>query len=83
MNGSLGVPAGGFTEPLRSRILKGKPPTTPDGQRTGQSLPEPNFELQKEEMSERTGKPFMTHEEVALAGTEVSDYLHYNDILSH
>jgi len=26
MNGKLGVPAGGFPEPLRTKVLKGKPP---------------------------------------------------------
>lgn len=31
MNGRIGVPAGGFPEPFRSRVLKGKPPSVPDG----------------------------------------------------
>jgi len=26
MNGKLGIPEGGFPEPLRSRVLKGKAP---------------------------------------------------------
>ena len=26
MNGKLGVPEGGFPEPLRTRVLKGRPP---------------------------------------------------------
>jgi len=83
MNGRIGVPAGGFPEPLRSRILKGKPPSVPDGQRNGQNLPEFDFIKEGELMAERSGLPFMNVEEVIAKEVEVSDYLHYNDLLSY
>jgi pyruvate carboxylase len=35
MNGKLGVPEGGFPEPLRTKILKGKAPIVKDGERPG------------------------------------------------
>lgn len=36
MNGKLGVPEGGFPEPLRTRVLKGKAPLIKEGERPGQ-----------------------------------------------
>jgi pyruvate carboxylase len=35
MNGKLGIPEGGFPEPFRSRVLKGKPPLIKEGERPG------------------------------------------------
>ena len=35
MNGKLGVPEGGFPEPLRTKILKGKAPIVKDKERPG------------------------------------------------
>jgi pyruvate carboxylase len=55
MNGRLGVPAGGFPEPFRSRVLKGKPPQIPDGERPGTNMVSMDFELEKTIMTERTG----------------------------
>jgi len=55
MNGRLGVPAGGFPEPFRSRVLKGKPPQIPDGERPGTNMVSMDFELEKKIMTERTG----------------------------
>jgi len=47
MNGRIGVPAGGFPEPFRSRVLKGNEPSVPDGSRPGVSLEPYDFEMQK------------------------------------
>ena len=55
MNGKLGVPAGGFPEPFRSRVLKGKDPIIPDGSRPGVNMPVYDFENEKKIMQERTG----------------------------
>lgn len=44
MNGRIGVPAGGFPEPFRTRVLKGRDPSVPDGSRPGLSIPEVDFE---------------------------------------
>lgn len=44
MNGRIGVPAGGFPEPFRTRVLKGKMPSVPDGSRPGLTIPEVDFE---------------------------------------
>jgi pyruvate carboxylase len=50
MNGRIGVPAGGFPEPLRTKVLKGKKPSVPDGSRPGVSMEPFDFEEQKELM---------------------------------
>lgn len=38
MNGKLGVPAGGFPEEFRKRVLKGNAPAVADGTRPGKNL---------------------------------------------
>jgi len=43
MNGRIGVPSGGFPEPFRTRVLKGKDPEVPDGKRPGEMLPSLDF----------------------------------------
>jgi pyruvate carboxylase len=43
MNGRIGVPAGGFPEPFRTGVLKGKDPSVPDGSRPGLTIPEVDF----------------------------------------
>ena len=55
MNGKLGVPAGGFPEPFRSRVLKGKSPQIPDGSRPGINMAAMDLDLEKKIMTERTG----------------------------
>ena len=44
MNGRIGVPAGGFPEPFRTRVLKGGEPSVVDGSRPGIGLAEYDFE---------------------------------------
>lgn len=59
MNGRIGVPAGGFPEPFRTRVLKGKNPSVPDGSIPGLTIPEVNFEEAAKLMTERTGIAFV------------------------
>ena len=80
MNGRLGVPAGGFPEPFRSRVLKGKPPQIPDGERPGTNMPSMDFELEKTIMTERTG---MTWIKGNLDLAKVADFYADFDVVSH
>jgi pyruvate carboxylase len=64
MNGRIGVPAGGFPEPFRTKVLKGNPPSVEDGSRPGISLPEFDFEEQKKIMGERISKPYVHFKDV-------------------
>jgi pyruvate carboxylase len=50
MNGRIGVPAGGFPEPFRTKVLKNQTPSVPDGERPGTNMEPFNFEEQKELM---------------------------------
>jgi pyruvate carboxylase len=59
MNGRIGVPAGGFPEPFRTRVLKGKDPSVPDGSRPGLTIPKIDFEAEASKLTERTGIPFI------------------------
>jgi pyruvate carboxylase len=59
MNGKLGVPEGGFPEPLRTRVLKGKPPQIKDGKRPGSKLNKFDFELEGKNYSLRTAIPLV------------------------
>ena len=43
MNGRIGIPSGGFPEPFRTRVLKGKTPEVPEGKRPGEMLPPLDF----------------------------------------
>lgn len=79
MNGRLGVPAGGFPEPFRSRVLKGKPPQIPDGSRPGVKMAALDLDLEKKIMTERTGQAWNENNE---AVTIVDSYAHY-DVVSH
>lgn len=52
MQGFIGIPHGGFPEPLRTKILKG---LTPVSGRPGEHLPPLNFEKLKAELIEKHG----------------------------
>jgi len=81
MNGRIGVPAGGFPEPFRTRVLKGKDPSVPDGSRPGLTIPKIDFEAEAVKLTERTGIPFIDSFDEIL-DSEVQNYLHYNDLIS-
>ena len=76
MNGKIGVPAGGFPEPFRSRVLKGKKPAIPDGSRPGQMMKSVDFDLEKSIMTERSGIAFKED-------GEISDFYKHFDVVSH
>ena len=59
MNGRIGVPAGGFPEPFRTRVLRGEKPSVPDGKRPGETITELDFEAEAKKLTERTGVPFI------------------------
>jgi pyruvate carboxylase len=80
MNGRLGVPAGGFPEPFRSRVLKGKAPQIPDGERPGTNMISMDFELEKKIMTERTGLIWKSDEE---NDEQISDFYSHFDVVSH
>lgn len=79
MNGRLGVPAGGFPEPFRSRVLKGKPPQIKDGERPGTQMVSMDFDLEKKIMTERTGMTWKND----LENGELADYYTHFDVVSH
>lgn len=81
MNGRIGVPAGGFPEPFRTRVLKGKPPSVPDGKRPGETIAKINFKEEQEKLTERTGVPFIEDFD-QIEDPETSNYFHYNDLIS-
>jgi pyruvate carboxylase len=81
MNGRIGVPAGGFPEPFRKRVLKGKAPSVPDGSRPGKTIPPVDFEEQARLLTERTGIPFITDLD-DIRCTESQNYYHFNDLIS-
>jgi len=80
MNGKLGVPAGGFPEDFRQKVLKGQSPTVPDGTRPGVNMISVNFEEEGKIISDRIGVPLT---KTLDTEKEVSDYLHHNDVISH
>jgi pyruvate carboxylase len=80
MNGRLGVPAGGFPEPFRSRVLKGKPPQIPDGERPGTNMVPMDFELEKKILTERTG---VTWKEGKVESHKIADFYSDFDVVSH
>lgn len=82
MNGRIGVPAGGFPEPFRSRVLKGNDPSVADGSRPGTSLEPFDFDAQQTQMAERLSKPYVHFKDV-LKKTDNTDYFCYNDLVSH
>ena len=82
MNGRIGVPSGGFPEPFRTRVLKGKKPEVPDGKRPGEMLPPLDFAKEQTTMSERYARPFIKAEDFPPEDKEITDYLSHNDILS-
>jgi pyruvate carboxylase len=59
MNGKLGIPEGGFLEPLRSRVLKGKAPLVNEGERPGYQMKYFDFELEGKNLSFRTAVPLL------------------------
>ncbi len=52
--GKLGQPYGGFPEPLRQRVLRGRPPIT---ERPGASLPPVDLEATRRQVQEQVGRP--------------------------
>jgi len=64
LQGHLGQPYGGFPEPLRSRLLKGKP--TIDG-RPGESLPPLDFEKLESDLKQDFGATMIQKKDVLSA----------------
>lgn len=83
MNGRIGVPSGGFPEPFRTRVLKGKAPEVPDGKRPGELLPSLDFAKEQVTLTERYARPFVKEEDFPPKDKEITDYLTHNDILSN
>jgi len=81
MNGRIGVPAGGFPEPFRTRVLRGEKPSVPDGKRPGETIPAPDFEAEAKKLTERTGVPFIEDFD-QIEDSETQNYFHYNDLIS-
>jgi pyruvate carboxylase len=59
MNGRIGVPSGGFPEPFRTRVLKGKNPEVPEGKRPGEMLPPLDFAKEQNTLTERYASNFI------------------------
>jgi pyruvate carboxylase len=83
MNGRIGVPSGGFPEPFRTRVLKGKKPEIPDGRRPGEMLPSLDFQKEQTTLTERYARPFIKQDDFPPEDKEITDYLSHNDILSN
>ena len=81
MNGRIGVPAGGFPEPFRTRVLKGNDPTVPDGSRPGIGLKPYDFDEAQNTMRDRLSKPYV-HFKDMLQRTDTTEYFCYNDLVS-
>jgi pyruvate carboxylase len=81
MNGRIGVPAGGFPEPFRTRVLKGNEPSVPDGSRPGLGMQPYDFDAQKITMAERLSKPYVQFKDV-VTKTDNTEYFCYNDLIS-
>ncbi|XP_057316676.1 pyruvate carboxylase, mitochondrial-like [Hydractinia symbiolongicarpus] len=69
MQGQLGQPYGGFPEPLRTKMLKGKEKY--DG-RVGESLPPVDFEAMRDELVKRYGE--------VITDRDVMSYCMYPDV---
>lgn len=69
MQGQLGQPYGGFPEPLRTKMLKGK--AKYDG-RVGESLPPVDFEAMRDELVKRYGE--------VITDRDVMSYCMYPDV---
>lgn len=63
LKGDIGVPPGGFPEPLRSRVLKARGLSSVDG-RPGASLPDYNFEKEREYLTNRFGENNINEKEL-------------------
>jgi pyruvate carboxylase len=82
MNGRIGVPAGGFPEELRTKVLKGKAPSVKDGSRPGIGMAPFNFEEQKELMIQRLSKPYVPFKKLG-GRIDTTCYVCYNDLISN
>ncbi|KAL3311053.1 hypothetical protein Ciccas_010373 [Cichlidogyrus casuarinus] len=56
--GLVGVPPGGFPEPLRSRVLRGKKPLVGENERPGQAMEPLNFDQLHETLKSKFGHEF-------------------------
>ncbi|XP_075166781.1 pyruvate carboxylase isoform X2 [Haematobia irritans] len=77
LQGSIGIPHGGFPEPLRSRVLKDMPRI--EG-RPGENLPPLDFDKLKKDLKE--SHPHVTERDVmsaALYPAVTEDYLHFRE----
>lgn len=63
LRGDIGVPPGGFPEPLRSDVLKSRNLTPVEG-RPGASLDDYNFEEAKLQLKKKYGQKFITDKDV-------------------
>lgn len=77
MSGAIGIPPGGFPEPLRSKILKGKPKTDT---RPGDELAPIDFDKLKEELEEKHDRPMSEKDVIsaALYPKVFDDYVEFN-----
>lgn len=63
LRGDIGIPPGGFPEPLRTKVLEGRG-LTPINGRPGASLKPYNFEIQKELLEKTYGKNFISSKDL-------------------
>jgi pyruvate carboxylase len=63
LRGDIGIPPGGFPEPLRSKVLKGRG-LDPINGRPGASLKAYDFDRQREELQKTYGKNYITEKDL-------------------
>jgi pyruvate carboxylase len=79
MNGKLGIPEGGFPEPLRTRVLKGKAPLIKEGERPGQQMKVFNYDVEGQNLSLRTAVPLYPERTKKYD----TNFLDFDDIISY
>ena len=82
LRGDIGIPPGGFPEPLRSKVLKGRGLEPVEG-RPGQFLKEYNFDQEREALQSAYGKKVIGEKELlsyALYPNVFKDWKEYQSV---
>lgn len=78
LKGDIGIPPGGFPEPLRSRVLKARGVTAVEG-RPGASMPDYDFEAEREFLEEKYGPQNLSEKDILSYALYPSEFMEWKD----
>jgi pyruvate carboxylase len=82
LKGDIGIPPGGFPEPLRSKVLKARGVTAVEG-RPGASMPDYDFEAERKFLEEKYGPKNLSNKDILSYALYPSEFTEWKDFAAN